>query len=104
MRFLANENFPSDAVAALRQQGYDVTWIAASSLRLLKIGNREIGSGVAHKSDRAKSVYLGSEVVRCKIADLPPLLPLISDRKTNQNASDHPLPKGLPYSLLLSLK
>lgn len=27
MRFLANENFPSDAVEALRQQGYDVTWI-----------------------------------------------------------------------------
>lgn len=27
MRFLANENFPGDAVAALREAGYDVTWI-----------------------------------------------------------------------------
>lgn len=27
MRFLANENFPSDAVTALRQQGHDVRWI-----------------------------------------------------------------------------
>ena len=27
MRFLANENFPGDAVAALREVGYDVTWI-----------------------------------------------------------------------------
>jgi predicted nuclease of predicted toxin-antitoxin system len=27
MRILANENFPSDAVAALRQQGHDVVWV-----------------------------------------------------------------------------
>ena len=27
MRFLANENFPSDAVEALRAAGHDVTWI-----------------------------------------------------------------------------
>ena len=27
MRFLADENFPGDAVAALRQMGHDVTWI-----------------------------------------------------------------------------
>lgn len=27
MRFLANENFPGDAVAALRARGHDVTWI-----------------------------------------------------------------------------
>jgi predicted nuclease of predicted toxin-antitoxin system len=27
MRFLANENFPFDAVQALRQQGHDVFWI-----------------------------------------------------------------------------
>lgn len=27
MRFLANENFPGDAVEALRHQGHDVTWI-----------------------------------------------------------------------------
>ena len=27
MWFLANENFPLDAVEALRQQGYDVAWI-----------------------------------------------------------------------------
>jgi predicted nuclease of predicted toxin-antitoxin system len=27
MRFLANENFPADAVTALRQAGHDVTWI-----------------------------------------------------------------------------
>ncbi|MGH8001185.1 MAG: DUF5615 family PIN-like protein [Brasilonema sp.] len=27
MRFLANENFPGDAVEALRNQGHDVTWI-----------------------------------------------------------------------------
>ncbi len=27
LRFLANENFPYDAVFALRKQGHDVTWI-----------------------------------------------------------------------------
>lgn len=27
MRFLANENFPGDAVEALRQDGHDVAWI-----------------------------------------------------------------------------
>ncbi|GET37603.1 DUF5615 family PIN-like protein [Microseira wollei] len=27
MRFLANENFPGDAVEALRQAGHDVSWI-----------------------------------------------------------------------------
>lgn len=27
MRFLANENFPFDAVQTLRQQGHDVFWI-----------------------------------------------------------------------------
>ena len=27
MRFLANENFPGEAVAALRERGHDVAWI-----------------------------------------------------------------------------
>ena len=27
MRFLANENFPGDAVTALRERGHDVAWI-----------------------------------------------------------------------------
>lgn len=27
MRFLANENFPGDAVTALRELGHDITWI-----------------------------------------------------------------------------
>ncbi len=27
MRILANENFPGDAVEALRQQGHDVAWV-----------------------------------------------------------------------------
>lgn len=27
MRFLANENFPGDAVSALRERGHDVAWI-----------------------------------------------------------------------------
>lgn len=27
MRFLANENFPGDAVSALRERGHDVVWI-----------------------------------------------------------------------------
>ena len=27
MRLLANENFPYDAVAALRESGHDVLWI-----------------------------------------------------------------------------
>lgn len=27
MRFLANENFPADAVEALRATGHDVVWI-----------------------------------------------------------------------------
>lgn len=31
MRFLANENFPLDAVEALRQQDHDVVWIRTES-------------------------------------------------------------------------
>ncbi|MEB3311582.1 MAG: DUF5615 family PIN-like protein [Snowella sp.] len=31
MRFLANENFPLDAVEALRQNGHDVIWIRLES-------------------------------------------------------------------------
>ena len=31
MRFLANENFPLDAVEALRQNGHDVAWIRIDS-------------------------------------------------------------------------
>ncbi len=31
MRFLANENFPLDAVEALCQQGHDVIWIRTES-------------------------------------------------------------------------
>ncbi|MGL5034589.1 MAG: DUF5615 family PIN-like protein, partial [Microcystaceae cyanobacterium] len=31
MRFLANENFPLDAVEALRQNGHDVVWIRMES-------------------------------------------------------------------------
>jgi predicted nuclease of predicted toxin-antitoxin system len=31
MRFLANENFPLDAVEALRQQGHNVVWIRTES-------------------------------------------------------------------------
>jgi hypothetical protein len=31
MRFLANENFPLDAVEALRKNGHDVVWIRVES-------------------------------------------------------------------------
>ena len=31
MRILANENFPGDAIAALRQGGHDVAWIRADA-------------------------------------------------------------------------
>ena len=31
MRFLADENFPGGAVAALRSNGYDVVWIRTLS-------------------------------------------------------------------------
>ncbi|NJP12205.1 MAG: DUF5615 family PIN-like protein [Leptolyngbyaceae cyanobacterium RU_5_1] len=31
MRFLANENFPADAIEALRQEGHDVVWIRTDS-------------------------------------------------------------------------
>ena len=31
MRFLADENFPLDAVEALRQKGQDVAWIRTES-------------------------------------------------------------------------
>jgi predicted nuclease of predicted toxin-antitoxin system len=31
MRILANENFPGDAIAALRQHGHDVAWIRADA-------------------------------------------------------------------------
>lgn len=46
MRFLANENFPADAVSALRAQRFDVIWIreAAPGIRdvdVLAWANRE---------------------------------------------------------------
>lgn len=31
MQFLANENFPADAVSAMRDQGHDVAWIRTES-------------------------------------------------------------------------
>jgi hypothetical protein len=31
MLFLANENFPGEAVRALRDHGYDVTWVRAAA-------------------------------------------------------------------------
>ncbi len=31
MRILANENFPGDAVAALRERGHDVAWVRTDS-------------------------------------------------------------------------
>jgi predicted nuclease of predicted toxin-antitoxin system len=31
MRFLADENFPGDAVSALRQAGHEVAWICANA-------------------------------------------------------------------------
>lgn len=31
MRFLADENFPGDAVAALREAGHDVVWVRAAA-------------------------------------------------------------------------
>lgn len=31
MRFLADENFPGDAVLALRHNGYDVTWVRSDA-------------------------------------------------------------------------
>jgi len=34
MHFLANENFPFDAVEALRQKGHDVAWIRVDSPRM----------------------------------------------------------------------
>ncbi len=34
MRFLANENFPADAVEALRVRGHDVAWIRIVLFRI----------------------------------------------------------------------
>jgi hypothetical protein len=31
MRILANENFPGDAIATLRERGHDVTWIRSDA-------------------------------------------------------------------------
>jgi predicted nuclease of predicted toxin-antitoxin system len=46
MRFLANENFPGQAVFALRELGHDVTWIreispGASDIQVLERAQRE---------------------------------------------------------------
>ena len=46
MRLLANENFPSDAVTALRLKGYDVAWVREDSpgitdLQVLERAQRE---------------------------------------------------------------
>jgi Protein of unknown function DUF82. len=31
MRFLANENFPGDAVTALRAAGHDIVWVRTAA-------------------------------------------------------------------------
>lgn len=36
MRLLANENFPLDAVEALREAGHDVLWIREDARRMSK--------------------------------------------------------------------
>jgi predicted nuclease of predicted toxin-antitoxin system len=46
MRLLANENFPADAVTALRQRGHDVLWVRTDSpgisdLEVLERAQRE---------------------------------------------------------------
>ncbi len=46
MRILANENFPGDAVTALRQQGHDVAWVridapGSSDIEILERAQRE---------------------------------------------------------------
>jgi predicted nuclease of predicted toxin-antitoxin system len=46
MRFLANENFPGDAVVALREAGHDVAWIrtdapGAPDIEVLAIAQQE---------------------------------------------------------------
>lgn len=46
MRMLANENFPGDAVAVLRQRGHDVAWVrtdspGASDVEVLKRAQSE---------------------------------------------------------------
>jgi len=46
MRFLANENFPYDAVSALRSAGYDVAWVltdnpGSSDRNVLRRANAE---------------------------------------------------------------
>ena len=46
MRILANENFPGDAIAALRQRGHDVAWVrtdapGTSDWRVLKRAEAE---------------------------------------------------------------
>ena len=49
MQLLANENFPGDAVIALRQQGDDVAWVREDSpgitdIQVLDRAQREAGS------------------------------------------------------------
>jgi predicted nuclease of predicted toxin-antitoxin system len=46
MRILANENFPGDAVTALRQRGHDVAWVrtdapGSSDIAILERARRE---------------------------------------------------------------
>ena len=46
MRILANENFPGDAVIALRQRGHDVAWVrtdvpSSSDIAILERAQRE---------------------------------------------------------------
>jgi hypothetical protein len=77
MRFLANENFPLDAVEALRQNGHDVVWIKVEfkdTARLLTVIQtcraqgrsvlkflREALVSVAHKLDNLVSLIPSSD-------------------------------------------
>jgi len=62
MRLLANENFPGDAVTALRQYGHDVAWIRTDSpgisdIEVLERAQRENRIVVTFDKDFGELVF-----------------------------------------------
>ncbi len=72
MRFIADENFPGDAVAALRAAGHDVKWISesasgSSDKQVLALAEKEARILLTFDKDFGELAWRASLPVSCGI-------------------------------------
>ncbi|MGD9540779.1 DUF5615 family PIN-like protein [Methylocystis sp.] len=72
MRFIADENFPGDAVVALRAAGHDVSWISesasgSSDLQVLALAEKEARILLTFDKDFGELAWRSGLPVSCGI-------------------------------------